>query len=286
MSPPPSTASPSSSPKDSILDALWPLSRFVGYRPPPPPPGAHHQTSSWVDHVLPAPLRERHREKRRREGGVELGSRGGSRGTGDDGESGGKEGEQQDPPPPSLRKKVGDKAWNMWLTLLGSFFSTAFLALCARAPFLTAQSAPIVIGAFGAEGVLLYAAHTSPLTQPRCVVFGNTVSAIMGVCVAKLFGKVEGFEVGQVFGVNWAASAVSLALALFVMQLFEITHPPGGATALLAVTIPQISKMGWWYVPDILVSSLIMLAWALIINNLGGRRYPTQWWWSSKWIVI
>ncbi|GAA5937518.1 hypothetical protein JCM10213_007264 [Rhodosporidiobolus nylandii] len=272
--PPPSAADPSHSSKDSLLDRLWPLSRFVGYRPPPPPPGADQGKASWADHVLPAPLREK---RRRKQGGEErLHSEGD--------EEQGEKGEQQKEPP--LSKKVREKMWDMWLTLLGSFFGCAFLALLARAPFLNSRSAPLVIGSFGAEGVLLYAAHTTPLTQPRCVILGNTVSAILGVCVAKLFGKIDGFQVGDIYGTNWAAASVSLALALFVMQLLEVTHPPGGATALLAVTIPQISKLGWWYVPDILVSSLIMLGWALIINNIGGRRYPAQWGWPKKHILV
>ncbi|GAA6029678.1 hypothetical protein JCM8097_000998 [Rhodosporidiobolus ruineniae] len=281
MDTPESTADPSTSRKDRILDSLWPLSRLVGYRPPPPSEAAKQHPSRVLDHVLPAPLREKHRRKR--EGDVSLRSGSGSR---DGGEVEQGAGEKREPPPPSLAKKASDKLWNLFVTLIGSFFGTAWLALLARAPFLQARSAPIVIGSFGAEAVLLYAAHTSPLVQPRCVIVGNTVSAILGVCVAKLFGKIEGFEVGQIYGANWAAASISLALALFAMQIFEVTHPPGGATALLAVTIPQVSKMGWWYVPDILVSSLIMLAWALVVNNLGGRRYPTEWWWKSKWIVI
>ena len=43
--------------------------------------------------------------------------------------------------------------------------------------------------------------------------------------------------------------------------------------------------MSWSYLPVVLVSSLIMLGWACIINNLGRRRYPTYWWSTeSNWI--
>ncbi|KPV77329.1 uncharacterized protein RHOBADRAFT_23864 [Rhodotorula graminis WP1] len=174
----------------------------------------------------------------------------------------------------------------MLLTMLGCFGGIAFVSLSSRSPAFAGRNAPLIVGSFGAEAVLLYAAHTSPLTQPRCVIAGNTISAILGVCVAKLFLYKPGFTVGDIFGVNWAAAACSLALSLSVMQLLEITHPPGGATALLAVTIPQVAKLGWWYVPLVLLSSLIMLAWALVINNLGGRRYPTEWFWKSRWIVL
>ncbi|GAA5821842.1 hypothetical protein JCM11251_004739 [Rhodosporidiobolus azoricus] len=173
----------------------------------------------------------------------------------------------------------------MSLTILGAFSVTAFLCLLSRAPFLRAVSAPLILGSFGSE-VLLYTAHDAPLSQPKNVFFGNMISAVLGVAVAKGFEKIDGFEVGGVFGVNWAAASVSLSLSIFVMQLFEITHPPGGAAALLAVTLPQVSEMGWWYVVQVLVSTLILLVWVLVINNLGGRRYPIEWWWKNKWIVI
>jgi CBS-domain-containing membrane protein len=40
----------------------------------------------------------------------------------------------------------------------------------------------------------------------------------------------------------------------------------------------DIVSLSWRYLPTVLSSSLIMLGWALIINNLGRRRYPLHWW--------
>ncbi|BGP00773.1 hpp family protein [Rhodotorula toruloides] len=292
----PSHADPAHSTKDSWLDRGWPLTRFLGYRPPPPHPHAAKDVSSHADHFLPTPMREKRRAKaqdkyerehgmvdeggmRRSESGTVVGSPDGSAA-----EKG--KGQSEEQKQPSVGEKVRAKLWNMLLTLFGCFFGIAFGALGGRAPYIRRHNGPIIPAAFGAEAVLLYAAHSSPLTQPRNVIFGNTISAILGVCVAKLFLLHPGFKVGDAFGINWAACAISLALSLGVMQLLEITHPPGGATALLAVSVPQVSGMGWWYVPQILQTSLILLGWAMIMNNLGGRRYPNEWWWKSKWVVI
>ncbi|GAA5994074.1 hypothetical protein JCM11641_002116 [Rhodosporidiobolus odoratus] len=278
---PPSPATTST--KDTLLDRLWPLSRFIGYRPPPAQP-KEGQQGGWMDHVLPAEGREKQRRKRGGEVGLDSRSRNGEGDGGDEEGSGGdKEQEEQEP---SLGSKVGTKASDLLLTLIGSFGGTAFLALLSRAPFLFSRSAPLVIGSFGAEAVLLYAAPTVALAQPRHVIVGNTVSAIVGVAIAKGFGHLDGFMVGGITGYNWAAASIALSLALFVMQLLEVTHPPGGATALLAVTIPQISQLGWWYVPDVIVSSLIMLVWALLVNNIGGRKYPNEWFWPKKYILV
>ena len=43
--------------------------------------------------------------------------------------------------------------------------------------------------------------------------------------------------------------------------------------------------MSWNYLPVVLASSLIMLGWACIINNLCRRRYPIYWWSpESNWL--
>lgn len=55
---------------------------------------------------------------------------------------------------------------------------------------------------------------------------------------------------------------------------FLSRHPPGGATALLAVTLPNVYNLSWFYLGDITAASCIMLAWALLVNNIGNRRYP------------
>ena len=40
----------------------------------------------------------------------------------------------------------------------------------------------------------------------------------------------------------------------------------------------EIVSLSWRYLPTVLASSLVMLGWALIVNNLGRRRYPIYWW--------
>ncbi|GAA5898161.1 hypothetical protein JCM5296_002008 [Sporobolomyces johnsonii] len=276
---------------DQILDRLWPLSRFVGYRPPPPPDSS--RSSFFAENFLPQSLRARSRERRNRrrvervdELGAVEGGRAGPFGITKWKGNAGPEKWKDDARQPSLREKATAKLINMMLTLVGSFGAIAFLALKSRSSIFTDRNAPIVVAAFATESVLLFGRPESPLAQPRNLVFGNAISSVLGVAVAKLFLLKPGFQVGNVYGVNWAAAAVSLSLSLLVMQFFDITHPPGGAAALLATTLAVVANMSWYYVIDVLVSSAIILAWALVINNLGGRRYPVQWGWDSKWIVI
>lgn len=125
-----------------------------------------------------------------------------------------------------------------------------------------------LIGSFGASCVLVYGVIQSPLAQPRNLVGGHIISALVGVTAAKLFPDTL-----------WLASALAVALAIVAMQITKTLHPPGGATALIAVTgSPAILKLGYWYViSPVLSGALILLLVALLFNNMTtNRHYPTN----------
>jgi len=127
----------------------------------------------------------------------------------------------------------------------------------------------LVIGSFGASAVLLYAAVRSPLAQPRNCLGGHVLSAIIGVFCFKTFG-----------GIPWLAGSLAVSIAIAVMLLTDTVHPPGGATALIAVIgSPIIHNLGYMYaiVPVGLGASLLLLV-ALVVNNLSPvREYPSYW---------
>ena len=132
------------------------------------------------------------------------------------------------------------------------------------------EDALFLVGSFGASAILIYGAPSSPLAQPRNLVLGHTLSALVGVTCALTFA-----------GLPVLSAALAVALALMVMQLTNTVHPPGGATALIAVIgSDQIHQMHYWYVlSPILSGALIMLAVALVMNNLSPRRRYPQFWW-------
>ena len=53
-----------------------------------------------------------------------------------------------------------------------------------------------------------------------------------------------------------------------------------GATALLAAVNTEIRDIGWYYLPVVLLTSVLALVVALITNNIQ-RRYPTFWFYPS-----
>jgi CBS-domain-containing membrane protein len=72
-----------------------------------------------------------------------------------------------------------------------------------------------------------------------------------------------------------------VATSIAVMHATKTLHPPGGATALIAVISgPQVTNLGYLYVLiPVAAGALVMLAVALLVNNLAPRRrYPEFWW--------
>lgn len=133
MGQPYSNADPDGNLKDKWLDRGWPLTRFLGYRPPPCDPVAARHWAAGMDHILPAPLRERHRKRRReeqlRKEAAGEGPQNGHRAAAADPEDGSKGPSKEGKGEPSLGSRVKNKLWDMWLTLLGCFFGIAFSAL-------------------------------------------------------------------------------------------------------------------------------------------------------------
>ena len=152
---------------------------------------------------------------------------------------------------------------------LGAFLGIAAVAGAGQL-FFAGLDLTLMIGSFGASAVLLYGAPRSPLAQPRNLLGGHALSALVGVSVRLALPEPL-----------WLCSALAVAAAIALMHLTKTLHPPGGATAFIAVTGgPKILALGYLYVLfPALTGALIMLCVALAANALTpGRRYPEYWW--------
>ncbi len=155
----------------------------------------------------------------------------------------------------------------MW-SWIGAFLGIALVGLM-QACFIDGFARGLLIGSFGATAVLVYGATRSPLAQPRNVLGGHVLSALIGVCAFQLFGSV-----------TWLAAAFAVSTAIAAMHMTRTLHPPGGATALIAVIGgDSVHQLGYIYalVPAGL-GALVLLVVALLVNNIpANRRYPEFW---------
>ena len=169
-------------------------------------------------------------------------------------------GTTQSPP----RVSMSEILWS-WL---GAFLGIGFIAY-VNANVFEKIDLLMIIGSFGASAVLIYGAIKSPLAQPRNLIGGHILSAVVGVASYQLF-----------HAHLWFASAMAVATAIAVMHATKTLHPPGGATALIAVIGGEkIHSLGYLYaLMPAGGGALIMLFIALLVNNIPkNRKYPEFW---------
>ncbi len=164
------------------------------------------------------------------------------------------------------RETLVDPREHFW-SFVGAFVGI-FLIAVLQSLNLPVSENVFLIGSFGASSVLVYGAIQSPLAQPRNLIGGHVVSAVAGVTVAQLLPDII-----------WLTAPLAVASSIVAMQVTRTLHPPGGATALIAVSSgTKISSMGYWYVlSPVLSGCLILFVVALLFNNMTPRRhYPVK----------
>ncbi|MBN2647954.1 MAG: HPP family protein [Thiotrichales bacterium] len=131
--------------------------------------------------------------------------------------------------------------------------------------FVTAADAVWLIPSIGASAVLLFAVPHGPLSQPWPLVGGHLVSAAAGVsCVLVIPDAL-------------LAASLAVGLAITLMYYLRCLHPPGGATALVAVIGGEsIHALGYQFLwTPVLLNVLVILGVAVVFNALfSWRRYP------------
>ena len=159
---------------------------------------------------------------------------------------------------------LSEIAWS-WIGAVMGIGAVAYINYIV----LAGKNLPLIVGSFGASAVLIYGAIKSPLAQPRNLVGGHLISALIGVASYQLL-----------HANLWLAAAVAVATAIAAMHATKTLHPPGGATALIAVIGDKtVHNLGYFYaVMPIGAGALVLLTVALLVNNIPKtRRYPEYW---------
>ena len=152
-------------------------------------------------------------------------------------------------------------------SFVGAFVGIGLIAW-VQSQFLTELENIFLIGSFGASSVLIYGAINSPMAQPRNLIGGHLISAAIGVTIGRFMPDVI-----------WVTAPLAVATSIIAMQFTKTLHPPGGATALIAIIgNTKISELGYGYVlSPVLTGTLILFVTALVFNNLTKhRRYPAR----------
>ncbi|MBW4418584.1 MAG: HPP family protein [Myxacorys californica WJT36-NPBG1] len=139
----------------------------------------------------------------------------------------------------------------------------SFLAITATSYLALKTNSPLLMAPFGATSVLIFGVPESPLAQPRNVIGGNLLAALVSLIILHLLGSSP-----------WAMG-MAVSSAIGIMQLTGTLHPPSGAVALVVM----MTRPDWQFLlAPALEGSLILVLCAVVFNNLAEERtYPKHW---------
>jgi len=154
---------------------------------------------------------------------------------------------------------------------IGSFIGIYLISIIPKLMQIDMLNSMLLVASFGASAVLVYGAPQADFSQPRNLIGGHVISAIIGITVYKYIN----LDISML-------GALAVSLSIIAMQFTSTMHPPGGATALIAIIGGDtIHNLNYMYVfTPIAVGASILLIIALVVNNFSNnpkRHYPRCW---------
>lgn len=126
------------------------------------------------------------------------------------------------------------------------------------------SSLKLVIPPFGASCVLVFLLPDSPLAQPRNVIGGHMVSALMGLIALKLFGA------------GALGESIGVAAAILAMAITRTVHPPAGANPLLVFA----AAAGWAFLlTPVAIGAAAIVAMGTVYHRVVQKKaWPVSLW--------
>ena len=123
---------------------------------------------------------------------------------------------------------------------------------------------PLMTIPFATSIVLVMGLPEAEPAQPRALVGGHLVAALIGLVIVKLMGPSP-----------WVA-ALAVGVAIAAMQLTGTFHPPAGINPLLVV----VNDFSWsYFAVPVAFGALLLLGFAYVWNNfVRGGSWPQRWW--------
>ncbi|MGE9010148.1 HPP family protein [Leptospira interrogans] len=137
------------------------------------------------------------------------------------------------------------------------------LAIGAMEWFSVVAQYPLAVIPFATSIVLVIGSPDAEPAQPRALIGGHVVSALVGLAVLKLLGPHA-----------WAAAA-AVGLSILAMYVTGTFHPPAGINPLLVVS----GNLPWTFLfVPVLAGAALLAAFALVWHRWVRRQpWPRHW---------
>ena len=157
-----------------------------------------------------------------------------------------------------------------WPPLLGGVGAGVTIAILAYITFesvLAGTNYGLWLAAsFGSSVVVVFGYPENEFSQPKNVLFGHLVCALVGIIFVTLF------KISQDRTIFFLAIGLAVGISVLLMMHFKITHPPAGGNPIIVI----IGSTSFEYLfNSIITGSIIILIFGVILNRfILKKNYP------------
>ena len=118
-----------------------------------------------------------------------------------------------------------------------------------------------LIASFGSTMVLLYGYPESPFAQPKNIILGHFLTALIGIVFLNFVPLPIFLNI-----------PIAVGFGVMFMILFKVTHPPAGGNPIIVI----IGSVSFDYLlTPVLIGSIIVVMFGVLINKfLFKKEYP------------
>ena len=160
--------------------------------------------------------------------------------------------------------------WPPLLAGIGAGVTIAILAYITFQSTLAGTNYGLWLTAsFGSSVVVVFGYPNNEFAQPKNVLLGHLLCALVGVIFVTLF------KISQDRTIFFLMIGLAVGIAVMLMMAFKITHPPAGGNTIV-VMLAQDSFQ--FIIFPIMVGAITIIIGGLIYNRLILKKnYPLKW---------
>ena len=160
-----------------------------------------------------------------------------------------------------------------WPPLLGGVGAGVTIAVLAYITFQSILAGSVyglwLAAAFGSSVVVVFGYTENEFAQPKNVLLGHLLCALIGVIFVTLF------KISQDRTIFFLAIGLAVVLAVMIIMEFKITHPPAFGNTIV-VMLAQDSFQ--FLIFPIMVGAVTIIIGGIIYNRfILKKKYPLKW---------
>ena len=160
-----------------------------------------------------------------------------------------------------------------WPPLLGGVGAGVTIAILAYITFQSTLSGTNyglwLAASFGSSVVVVFGYPNNEFAQPKNVLFGHLLCALVGIIFVTLF------KISQDRSVFFLAIGIAVGISVMLMMALKITHPPAGGNTIVAMLTQDSFQ---FLIFPIMVGAVTIIIGGVIYNRfILKKKYPLKW---------